>query len=193
MREVKRHYKIVITLPIISLLLSCHATKVITTEQTSFVQKIEIPGFYNLYKVDEHLYRSEQPDLKETVELQNIGIEIVLNIRNWKKDEAEIKGTNLELVHLPMKATKISYDDVVDALKIIKKSSKKVLVHCKHGSDRTGCIVAAYRMAVCGWTKKQAINEFLDPRFGYHETWFPNILKLLNDLDVEKLKKDIES
>ncbi|OFY82579.1 MAG: hypothetical protein A3F72_00395 [Bacteroidetes bacterium RIFCSPLOWO2_12_FULL_35_15] len=188
----KKNIKIVFNLLVIFFLSACHVTKV-TSDNTgsTLSQKIEISGFSNLYKVDAHLYRSEQPDSKGMIELQNLGIGTVLNVRNFKNDEAEIKGTNMELIHLPMRAAKISYDDMVDALKTIKRSSKKVLVHCKHGSDRTGCIVAAYRMTFCGWTKEQAINEFLDPRFGYHETWFPNILKLLNTFDIEKLKKDV--
>lgn len=188
----KKNIKIVFNLLVIFFLSGCHVTK-ITTDNTGspLSQKIEISGFNNLYKVDEHLYRSEQPDSKGMLELQSLGIGTVLNVRNFKNDDAELKGTNMELIHLPMRASEISYDDMVDALKKIKISSKKVLIHCKHGSDRTGCIVAAYRMAFCGWTKEQAINEFLDPRFGYHQTWFPNILKLLNTFDVEKLKKDV--
>lgn len=189
----KKNVKIVFNLLGIFFLSGCHVTKVTTDNIGSpLSQKIEIIGFNNLYKVDEHLYRSEQPDSKGMFELQNLGIGTVLNVRNFKNDDAEIKGTILEQIHLPMRAAKISYNDVIDALKTIKRSSKKVLVHCKHGSDRTGCIVAAYRMAVCGWTKEQAINEFLDPRFGYHSTWFPNILDLLNTFDVEKLKKDVD-
>ncbi len=193
MQEINRSLKIVITLLIISFLFGCHSPKVITTEQTSTSsQKIEISGFNNLYKVDEHLFRSEQPDSKGMLELQNNGIGVILNLRDIKNDKQVGKGTNLELIHLPMRASKISYGDVVNALKIIKKSSQKILVHCKHGSDRTGCIVAAYRMTINGWTKEQAINEFLAPRFGYHAKCFPNILTLLNSLDVEKLKRDIE-
>lgn len=187
----RRIFKLLFYLITLTFLFSCHSSRVIATQRTSFSQRVEISGFYNLYKVDDHLYRSEQPDSKGMLALEKLGIGTVLNVRNCKNDDAEIKGTNMERVHLPMRAAKISYDDMVTALKTIKRSSKKVLVHCKHGSDRTGCIVAAYRMAFCGWTKEQAINEFLDPRFGYHSTWFPNILNLLNTFDVEKLKKDV--
>lgn len=189
----KRIFKSYFYLALLAVLLSCHSERGIVVRSTSFSQKIEIQGFSNLYKVDEHLYRSEQPDSKGMLALENFGIGIILNLRNFKKDNSELKGTSLDQVHLPMRAKAISYEDILNALKIIKKSSKKVLVHCKHGSDRTGCIVAAYRIVINGWTKEQAINEFLDPRFGYHQTWFPNILKLLENLDVEKLKKDIES
>jgi tyrosine-protein phosphatase SIW14 len=76
-------------------------------------------------------------------------------------------------------------------LKVIIKSEKPVLLHCKHGSDRTGCIVAAYRMAISGWTKEEAIREFREGGFGYHENWYPNILRLINSMDIEQLKKDI--
>jgi len=189
----RRNFKIVFSLLVISFLLSWRVPKVIPSEHISFsAQKIELAGFNNLYKVDEHLYRSEQPNSKGMIEIQNIGIGTILNVRNSKNDDAKIKGTNLELIHLPIRAGAISYEEVLESLKIIIKTPKKILVHCKHGSDRTGCIVAAYRMAINGWTKEEAITEFLEPRFGYHGTWFPNILNLLNKLDIEKLKKDIE-
>lgn len=184
--------KKIIYLIALSFLFACHTTKVIAPQQNFFSQKIEIASFENLYNVDDHLYRSEQPDSKGWIELNNLGIGTVLNLRNWKSDMMVENNTGMEFIHFPIKAGAISYEEVKEALKIIIKTQKKVLVHCKHGSDRTGCIVAVYRMVVNGWTREKSINEFLDPRFGYHEKWFPNILKLLKKLDIEKLKKELE-
>jgi tyrosine-protein phosphatase SIW14 len=67
-----------------------------------------------------------------------------------------------------------------------------LLLHCKQGSDRTGYIVAAYRMAVMNWTKEEAIREFKKGGYGYHEAAFPNIVRLLEALDIERLKLDIQ-
>ena len=95
-------------------------------------------------------------------------------------------------MHIPMKAGTISYADIVAGIKTIMQAKKPVLVHCKHGADRTGCIIAAYRIVKFGWTKEEAIKELREGGFGFHEKNYPNILNLLNGLDIEKLKKDVQ-
>lgn len=41
-----------------------------------------------------------------------------------------------------------------------------VLIHCKAGLHRTGCLVAVYRMEYEGYTPTQALREVLDHGFG---------------------------
>jgi tyrosine-protein phosphatase SIW14 len=154
--------------------------------------KLESANFKNLHKIDQNFYRSEQPSQKGMQELERLGISTVLNLRNVRNDNCEVRKTNLNLAHYPINTWKMNYHDIVNALKIIENSKKPVLVHCLHGSDRTGVIVAAYRMAVDGWSREEAIAEFKLAQFGYHEKWFPSILNLLIELDIEKLKKDIK-
>jgi protein tyrosine/serine phosphatase len=62
------------------------------------------------------------------------------------------------------------------------------LVHCQHGADRTGTMIAIYRMAVQGWRKEEAIQEMTTGDFGYHTVW-GNLIRYLNALDVEALRK----
>lgn len=153
--------------------------------------KIDLDGFDNLYKVSDELYRSEQPDSKGMVELQKTGIATVLNLRKRRNDNHEGKGTDLVLSHIPINTWKMTYEDVVNSLKVINQAKKPVLVHCLHGSDRTGVVVAAYRMAFQNWKKEDAIHEFREAQFGFHENWFPDLLQLVQDLDVAQLKKNI--
>ena len=175
------------------ILINACKTSVVSTNnrQLNWAVKIENNQLNNLYKVDENLYRSEQPSRKDMKYLENLGIKTIINLRDTKTDNYEAKHTTLELIQVPINTWTISYDDVVESMKAINKSKKPVLIHCLHGSDRTGCIAAIYRMTNCGWTKEEAIKEFKDGGFGYHEKWFPNILELLNSIDIEKLEKDI--
>ena len=47
----------------------------------------------------------------------------------------------------------------------------KVFLHCLHGVDRTGIVVAKCRIAINGWTVDKAWDEFLSE--GHHRTmWF---------------------
>ncbi len=41
-----------------------------------------------------------------------------------------------------------------------------VLLHCKAGLNRTGCLAAVYRLEYQGWTKAEAMDELKDLGFG---------------------------
>lgn len=184
---------ILINASLFLILLSCSVSQPIKKEKRPFnwAQKIELKPLYNLYKVDENLYRSEQPTKEGMLSLETFGIKSIVNVRNLKSDKSEGKKTHLNLYKKRINTWTIKYSEVIDALILIQKSPKPVLIHCKHGSDRTGCIVAAYRMAFLNWSKEEAINEFQLGGFGYHADAFPNVLRLLENIDVSILKKDL--
>jgi tyrosine-protein phosphatase SIW14 len=166
--------------------------KVIVDRPSGWAQKIEIEKLSNFYKIDEHVYRSEQPNSVEMKALSDYGIKSILNLRGIHNDNREAKGTVLTLHHLPINTWRMSYEDLVKSVAILQTTDKPVLIHCIHGSDRTGCVVAAYRMIHYGWTKEEAIKELVEGGYGYHEKWFPNIIELVNSLDVQKLKNDVQ-
>jgi len=154
-------------------------------------EKIKVANLDNLYKVSEDIYRSEQPTKQAMQELEQMGICTILNLRKLHNDQDEAKATHLQLERVPIVTSKLTYLDIVTALQIIKTAKKPLLVHCWHGSDRTGCIIAAYRMVFENWTREEAIQEFKNKAFGYHKTWFPSILNILNNIEIEKLKADV--
>lgn len=150
-------------------------------------------NFNNLFKINDSLYRSEQPSKHGMLELQSLGILSVLNLRNNRSDKRKLGVTNLNGFHIPINTWKLSYADILESLRVIQTSKKPILVHCWHGSDRTGAVVAAYRMVYENWSKEAAITEFMNKKFGYHEKWFPGILTLLKSLDIDLLRNDLKS
>ena len=44
-------------------------------------------------------------------------------------------------------------------IKIAKQNDQRVLLHCYHGSDRTGASVAMYRIIFENWTIDDAVKE----------------------------------
>ena len=50
---------------------------------------------------------------------------------------------------------------------------KKIFVHCRYGDDRTGMMIAAYRIAVEGWTAKEARKEM--EQYGFHHLVCPSL------------------
>jgi len=176
------------------LLISCKNTipPLLSSERPKhWAQKIESENLLNFYKVDSLVYRSGQPTHKGMIEIESLKIKSVLNLCNSHTDNREARNTSLFLSRIPINTWKISYKDLVLALQEIKNSPKPVLIHCLHGSDRTGAVIAAYQIVFHNWTKEEAIREFRLGGFGYHENYFPNILALLESLDITQLKKDV--
>ncbi|OZG75030.1 protein tyrosine phosphatase [Hahella sp. CCB-MM4] len=145
----------------------------------------------NLYKVSDKLYRSEQPDEDEFKDISTLGIGEVLNLREYHSDDDEAEGVDLKLHQIKINAGDISEDQVIASLQIIQNSQSPILVHCWHGSDRTGAIVASYRVVFEGWPKDKAIDELVNGGYGYHESIYPNVVDLIKQLNVEKIRKDL--
>ena len=62
-----------------------------------------------------------------------------------------------------------------------------VLVHCHYGADRTGVLCAAYRVAVQGWSKQQAIDEMTRGGMGFHPLC-QGMIDYIRNVDVERLR-----
>ncbi len=151
---------------------------------------IETGQFQNFYKLDDKVYRSEQPDRKGFEYLKSIGIMNVLNLRDHHKDDAKAKGTGLTLYRVEMSAGTITTDEVIAALRIIRLSEGPIVVHCRHGSDRTGTVSALYRIIFQNWSKEEAIEELMQGGYGYH-AMYKNIPEFIRSADIENIKQRV--
>jgi protein tyrosine/serine phosphatase len=144
-----------------------------------------------LHQVTPDLFRSSQPDKKDLADLQALGIRSILNLREHHHDRS-VKGFDrLQLATVEMDAGEVTPQQVFQALRILRDAPKPALIHCWHGSDRTGVVVAAYRMVFQNWTAEAAIDEMKAGDFGYHARTYPNLLKLLRSLDAAQWRKDL--
>ncbi len=152
---------------------------------------IKLNGVPNLNLVAPNLYRSAQPTADGFKALQEkLHVQAVLSLRESSNDVALIAGTKIENQSVPMNAMTISEAQMIAALKILKAEMAKgpVLVHCLHGSDRTGAVVAMYRILYQGWSKQQAIDEMKGGGFGFHSIFF-NIPIFIQNADIAKFKQ----
>lgn len=145
----------------------------------------------NFYKVSDELYRSRQPGDEEMEQLAAMGIRSVLNLREYHSDDDEAAATGIKLYRVPMNAGDINDELVTKALDALAAAPKPALVHCWHGSDRTGAIVAMYRMVFQGWPRQQAIDEFLNGGYGYHRSVYPNIEHYLETVDITGFRQRV--
>ncbi len=153
-----------------------------------WAQPIEKPGLPNFFKVSDDLYRGAQPTAEGFRELEKMGVKTVVNLRSFHSDRDEIGDTPLGYEHIWAKAWNAEDEDVVKFLKVVTDKSKTpVFVHCQHGADRTGMMVAVYRIIVQGRTKDAAVREMTEGGFGWHKVW-SNLADYVRELDVEDIK-----
>ena len=161
-----------------------------TNRPASWAQPIKLAGIPNLHQVSSNLYRSAQPTEQGMQNLNQKGIETVVNLRSFHSDRDEIGKTGLGYEHIYMKAWRPERKEVVRFLQIVTNPKRiPVLVHCQHGADRTGSLCALYRVAVQGWTKEEAIREMTEGGFGFHEVW-KNLPRWIKEVDIESIRKD---
>ena len=127
----------------------------------------ELPNFH---QVNETLYRGGQPHPGGLKKLSELGIKTVINLRgaseDTQKEQAEAEASGMRYFNIPMPALGRPTDEQVErALAVIDaRENWPVFVHCQRGADRTGVIVAVYRILRDQWTAEQAIDEA--KRFG---------------------------
>ena len=149
---------------------------------------VEVSGCGNLYQVSKALYRGEQPTEEGFQELEKLGVKTVVNLRNLHSDRKKLEGTSLGYEHIRMEAWDPELEQIEAFLNIVADPDKQpVFVHCMHGSDRTGTMVAVYRIVIEGWEVDKAIEEMQKGPFGFHEI-FSGLPKFIEELDIESLR-----
>lgn len=153
-----------------------------------WAQPLAVEGLPNLHKVSDRLYRSGQPTAEGMRAAERLGIRTVISLRSRQRDAARAEGTDLLLHHVPMRAWHPRMAAAAAALNAIMASPGPVLVHCWHGADRTGLVVALYRMVEQGWPREAAIREMLEGGYGYHRIW-RDIISFLREVDLDELRQ----
>ncbi len=158
--------------------------------KTSWAEPISIEDVPNLYCFGLGLYRGAQPKANGFEKLQKLGIKTIINLRSFHSDKEKVLRLGVSYEQIHMKAWHAEKEDVVRFLRIaIDPGCLPIFVHCHHGSDRTGLMVAAYRVVVNGWTKEQAIREMVEGGYGFHSVW-SNLVRYIRNMDVDALREE---
>ena len=141
--------------------------------QRKLARKLTVKGVPNLGEVTPRLYRGSQPTKEGFEQLAKMHVAIIVDLRGNRKGESDVV-TKLRMRYVPIPWFCMRPKNIVIAqfLNLLRDNpDKKVFVHCNTGIDRTGMMVAAYRMAVEKWTADEAMREM--EAFGFsrfHET-----------------------
>jgi protein tyrosine phosphatase (PTP) superfamily phosphohydrolase (DUF442 family) len=145
-------------------------------------------GIENLQKATTGIYRGARPlNIDEMAELQRIGIKSILNLQGgdmrssiWKliswnepgekqemidaeKSIAETFG--IDFMNQPLNSLDpVTNDDnkrINEALEFLhNKKNQPVYIHCEHGKDRTGLVIALYKIKYEGMSAEAAYLEW---------------------------------
>ncbi|MEO6740901.1 MAG: tyrosine-protein phosphatase [Chthoniobacteraceae bacterium] len=158
-----------------------------------WAQPVQGATVKNLNRVTPQLFRSAQPDAAGMREIEKLGVRTVIDLRDLNDDQDEARGTKLRLLSVPMNTWHIEDEDVVRVLTLLRRRKNgPFLVHCHHGSDRTGVVCAMFRIVEQGWSREDAIRELRDGGFGFHKAWV-NIPRYLGKVDIEKIRRGVDS
>jgi tyrosine-protein phosphatase SIW14 len=140
-------------------------------------EKLKIAGVPNAGKVSDVLFRGAQPTAQGLAELKKLGVTTIVDLRgnrgpvNREREQAESLG--MHFIDIPVNGwSPPSNAQVAEFLKLFQQDpTQKVFVHCYYGRDRTGVMVAAYRMTQQNWTVDQAVSEM--DSFGFRYYLYP--------------------
>ncbi|HET7106322.1 MAG TPA: dual specificity protein phosphatase family protein [Candidatus Acidoferrum sp.] len=130
--------------------------------ERTIARKLAVEGVPKLGEVSPSLYRGAQPTQKGFQKLAEMGISIVvdLRVRGRKGERQEVTKLGMRFVAIPWNCFHPKDTEFARFLKLLRENrGKKVFVHCQTGDDRTGMMIAAYRMAEEGWTAREAMKE----------------------------------
>lgn len=147
----------------------------------------------NLHQVEgANLLRGGQPSNAGLRELARKGVKTIINLRAAdfnKKVIEEYHSDDLRTIHIPFYPLNPDDQIMIDFLKIMKDCDHKpAFVHCFHGADRTGAVIAIYRIIVQNWDKDRAIAEM--KLKGFH-WWHRNLIKYIRELDIDYIRSKI--
>lgn len=177
------------------LVLGLALTSLFSTVQVDEAASIRSPEWaqpvgnqYNLHQMTPTLYRSALPDGHALPLLQKLKIVTVINFLP-ESDTQWLQSSDIKQVQLSYRTNHVDDADVLAAIRAIQaaEADGPVLMHCKHGADRTGLMAAMYRVVVQGWSKEDALNEMTLGGFG-SSNGFKDGVRYMMKADVDKLR-----
>lgn len=155
----------------------------------SIGRHIPAKGLPNFGEVTPRLYRGGEPTPAGFEKLAQMGVSIVVDFGRSARDEKQTKKLGMEYVTIPWHCPFPKDEEFAKFLKLVQENSgKKIFAHCRLGDDRTGMMVAAYRMGLQGWNADDAMKEmqqfgfsgahhFICPSLASYEKNFPESFK----------------
>lgn len=146
-------------------------TVVLPSGSRSFEHILNLSGIDNVGRISPSVYRGNQPKKEGYKTLKEMGIRTVINLRSHHREKNMVESAGMRYLEFPIgmfeRIKKAEIKQIVNAM--ADPDNQPVYIHCALGQDRTGIVVAAYRMDIDGWSLDEAEKEM--QAFGFNDTW----------------------
>lgn len=148
-------------------------------------------GVRNFGRVNAHLYRGAQPSETGYAALKAIGVDTVLRLsladEGGVEEEKDVTALGMRYVSIPTTTARPPTDDQARRfLTFVRDNPDRVIfVHCKWGADRTGVMIALWRITNDHWPVARAIDEM--NAFHYHEMFLPHLQRYVEAFDPARV------
>jgi protein tyrosine/serine phosphatase len=125
-----------------------------------------------------------------------MGIKTIVNLRGQGEqtegEEKSARTLGLRYYNVPLpELSKPSDKQVQQVLDLINAAENQpVFVHCRHGEDRTGTIIACYRIAHDGWTAAAAKKEAVSYGMSWTQVSMKKYIDQFTGNDRARRRKD---
>jgi tyrosine-protein phosphatase SIW14 len=133
------------------------------------------PSIKNFHQLNDWLYRGGQPTPEGLQQLKELGVRTVVCLR-WTssvivQERHLVSEFGMEFCSFRLNYWELPSDEVVEEFLYLMDNRDKhpLFLHCQHGKDRTGLLIAYYRMARENWTAARAYSEM--KQYGFHRVW----------------------
>lgn len=140
---------------------------------------------------ERQIYRGGQPSDAALQRLADLGFKTIVSLLNagdGPQDAADVAREReivtrrgVTFINLPIPDGDVPSAATIDELIRIASDSDRhpVFVHCLWGRDRTGAVIAAYRIHANGDTTERALTEMRS--FGYERAMYPELEQFVRD------------
>jgi tyrosine-protein phosphatase SIW14 len=125
----------------------------------------DIQGVHNFHQINDHVYRGAQPSTEGFESLAKMGVKTVIDLReSGSRADSEkrvVEKAGMHYINIPFSGYSAPSDkQMAQVLAMFEDpAAGPVFIHCRRGADRTGTVVACYRVLHDHWKNQEALTE----------------------------------
>jgi len=123
------------------------------------------PHVRNFDRVSDRLLRGGEPTPEGLSELSAMGVKIDIDLREagaaTQVEKATAEKLGMKYINVPFAQLSAPTQEQMQRVLslLLQNGSATVFVHCRRGKDRTGTVIACYRIQHDGWDNRRALEE----------------------------------
>jgi tyrosine-protein phosphatase SIW14 len=127
----------------------------------------ELPVIHvrNFDRVNDHLYRGGVPTPVGLQEIGALGVKTVIDLREAGEgtefEKEQVQKLGMRYINIPFRPFSAPTQEQIQRVLalLLHGGDDPIFLHCRRGKDRTGTVIACYRIQHDTWNNHQALSE----------------------------------